>query len=313
MFPGRWILTAALAAATLSAAGCSTTDDDDAADDDAADDDDSLTPVALSECMLDPTCEYLFSCGHRGTTMFAPENTLIGYETAIELGMDAVEFDVRPTLDEVLVLMHDSTVDRTTDGSGEVSEMTLEEIRALNVVSTHDGIPDQPVPTFAEGLEALSGRALINVDAKTDRMDLIAADIAAAGMQRWCFVQVDSVEEGEELRAGDPTIPMMPDAADASDVATYQALNPELFEFNTQVIDQDAVDAALALDIRPTADALGVQDAAALVHEANGDDFCIAFEPMLGQGITLIQTDVPHLLAPCLAPLNAAAGYSGPE
>jgi glycerophosphoryl diester phosphodiesterase len=232
---------------------------------------------------------------------------------ALELGMDAVEFDVRPTLDEVLVLMHDSTVDRTTDGSGEVSEMTLEQIRALKVVSTHDGIPDQPVPTFAEGLEAMSGRALINVDAKTDRFDLIAADIAAAGMEKWCFVQVDGVGEAEEMRAADPTIPIMPDGADAATVESFQALNPELFEFNEQVIDTDAVDAAVALDIRPTADALGAQDAAALVHEANGDDFCVAFAPMIGMGITLIQTDVPHLLAPCLAPLNAAAGYSGPE
>ena len=132
-------------------------------------------------------------------------------------------------------------------------------------------------------------------------------------MQSWCFVQVDGVEEGLEMRAADPTIPIMPDGADAATVESFQALDPELFEFNEQVIDPVAVDAAVALGIRPTADALGAQDAAALVHEANGDDYCVAFQPMIEMGISLIQTDVPHLLAPCLQPLNEAAGYSAPE
>ncbi len=303
----------------LGLAGCPTAGDDDdvAGDDDVADDDsaagdDDLSPVDLPNCLTDLDCEYLFSCGHRGATLFAPENTLVGIDVAIELGMDSIEVDVRPTADDVLVLMHDDTVDRTTDGTGSVSEMTLADIRELHVVSTFDDIPDQPVPTFAEALEALAGRALVNVDAKTDRMDLIGADIAAAGMQRWCFVQVDNVEEGHALRAADPTILVMPDAENADDVGTYhEALAAELFEFPWLLDEPEPIEAALAVGSRPTQDALGVTDAAATIHEENGDDPCLAYQPMWERGISLIQTDMPHLLAPCLQSLNAANGYSG--
>lgn len=298
--------------------GCPTSepDDDISADDDATSDDDTgdddLTPVDLPACLTDLDCAYLFSCGHRGATMFAPENTLTGIDVAIEMGMDAIEVDVRPTLDGVLILMHDDTVDRTTDGSGSVSEMTLEEIRQLHVVSAFDDIPDQAVPTFAEALEALAGRALVNVDAKTDRMDLIAADIVAAGMQRWCFVQVDNIDEGLVLRAADPTILVMPDAESPADVQTYHdALSPELYEFPWQADESEPIEAALQLGSRATQDALGVTDAAAIVHESNGDDPCVAYQSMWELGITLIQTDAPHLLAPCLQTLNASNGYAG--
>ena len=143
-----------------------------AGDDDsgvAADDDDTtqLEPVDLPTCLDDTTCPYLFACGHRGAILFAPENTLVGFDVALEFGVDIVEVDARPTADQVLVVMHDSTVDRTTDGSGAVDQLTLDQIRELAVVSEFDGIPDQPVPTFVEALEHLRGRALVNVDAKT--------------------------------------------------------------------------------------------------------------------------------------------------
>jgi len=303
----------------LVLAGCPTSeqDDDVSADDDVFSDDDSgddddLVPVDLPTCLTDLDCAYLFSCGHRGATMFAPENTLAGIDVAIEMGMDAIEVDVRPTLDGVLILMHDDTVDRTTDGSGAVSQMTLEEIRQLQVVSDFDDIPDQPVPTFAEALEALAGRALVNVDAKTDRMDLVAADIVAAGMQSWCFVQVGDIDEGLALRAADPTILVMPDAETLADVQTYHdALSPELFEFPWQVDEPEPIEAALQLGSRATQDALGVTDAAAIVHESNGDDPCVAYQSLWELGITLIQTDAPHLLAPCLRSLNATNGYGG--
>ena len=312
------LLPGLLAALLVGCPGCEDLDDDDASDDDSAsgDDDtlgdDDIVPVDLPACLTDLGCAYVFSCGHRGATLFAPENTLAGIDVAIEMGMDSIEVDVQPTADEVLILMHDDTVDRTTDGTGSVSEMTLDEIRELRVVSEFDGIPDQEVPTFAEALEALAGRALVNVDAKTHRMDLIAADIITAGMQRWCFVQVDDIDEGLELRAADPTILVMPDAESTADVQTYyDALSPDLYEFPWQIDDPEPIEAALQVGSRATQDALGVTDAVAIVHESNGDDPCLVYQPMWELGITLIQTDAPNLLAPCLQSLNAANGYSG--
>ncbi|MHC1631004.1 MAG: glycerophosphodiester phosphodiesterase family protein [Methanotrichaceae archaeon] len=71
--------------------------------------------------------------GHRGARALAPENTLKGIRVAKECGADFVEIDVRISADGSLVLMHDETVDRTTNGSGKVGDMTLEELRLLDV------------------------------------------------------------------------------------------------------------------------------------------------------------------------------------
>ena len=298
----------------LALLGCPEGGDDDSAGSGETGDDDSsaeqLEEVQLPACLDDPDCPYVFSCGHRGATTFAPENTLLGFDVAIDLGMVIVEVDVRPTADEVLVLMHDSTVDRTTDGSGEVDEMTLEEIRALHVVSVFDGIDDQPVPTFVEGLDHLRGRALVNIDAKTSRFDLIVADLAAAGAEDWVYVQVDSVDEGLAMRALDPAVRLMPDIESPGDVQLYDdALSPELAEVPWN-LDDPAVFTALGdRGVRVNQNALGVADAAAIVHDANGDDPCDAYRGIWERGATLIQTDAPHLLAPCLAAINAANGY----
>ena len=288
------------------------TDDDDAtADDDDDSGEPNLTEIDLLECFDDLSCPFLFSCGHRGAVQFAPENTLVGFDTALQLGVEIVEIDVRPTVDEVLVVMHDSSVDRTTDGTGDVDEMTLDEIRDLVVVSGFDGIDDQPVPTFVETLLHLKGRALINVDAKTSRFDLIAADLAEADAREWVYVQVDSLSEGEQMRAADPTVRIMPDIESVDDMVEYgDALQPETIEVPWNLDDAAVFAEAAARGARVNQNALGVADSVAIVHEANGDDPCQAFEEIWGRGATMIQTDVPHLLVPCLDGINEGNGYT---
>jgi len=88
--------------------------------------------------------------GHRGAAGLAPENTLRGFERAVAVGVDAVEFDVRASADGTPVVVHDRTVDRTTDGTGRVDELTVDELRALDA---GDG---EPVPTLADAVGALA-------------------------------------------------------------------------------------------------------------------------------------------------------------
>jgi len=91
---------------------------------------------------------------HRGASVEQPENTIQAFEAAIDAGADAVEFDVRMTADGHAVVMHDPDVSRTTDGTGLVSDMTLEEIRALGV------------PTVEDALRCLSGLAVADIEIK---------------------------------------------------------------------------------------------------------------------------------------------------
>jgi glycerophosphoryl diester phosphodiesterase len=91
---------------------------------------------------------------HRGASIEQAENTIEAFEAAIDVGADAVEFDVRMTADGHAVVMHDPDVSRTTDGAGLVCEMPLEEIRKLGV------------PTLEEALRCLSGRAAADIEIK---------------------------------------------------------------------------------------------------------------------------------------------------
>jgi glycerophosphoryl diester phosphodiesterase len=100
---------------------------------------------------------------HRGASSTRPENTLASFEEALRLGARIVELDVRLTLDGVPVVMHDASVDRTTDGSGLVAELTSSEVATLRAGT--DG-PEQQVPTLAEVLELVSGRAAVALELK---------------------------------------------------------------------------------------------------------------------------------------------------
>jgi glycerophosphoryl diester phosphodiesterase len=101
---------------------------------------------------------------HRGASIAHPENTIEAFTAAIEAGADYVELDVRLTADGVAVVLHDLDVSRTTDGSGFVHELTLAEVKRLDA-SGGRGVPAE-VPTLREALEALHGRAGVNVEVK---------------------------------------------------------------------------------------------------------------------------------------------------
>ncbi len=92
--------------------------------------------------------------GHRGAAGHAPENTLLSIETAISFGVDIVEVDVHRSLDGHLVVIHDERVDRTTDGSGYVRELTLHQLHNLGI------------PTLAEVLSTVHDRAALMIELK---------------------------------------------------------------------------------------------------------------------------------------------------
>lgn len=104
--------------------------------------------------------------GHRGSPFRSPENTLASFRAAVEAGAGGLELDVRLTRDGQPVIMHDPTVDRTTDGSGPVSGMTLDKVRRLNARARPDDVDGRfPVPTLADVLEELPGPT-VNIDIK---------------------------------------------------------------------------------------------------------------------------------------------------
>ncbi len=98
--------------------------------------------------------------GHRGAKAYEPENTLRSFKKAIEIGVNAVELDVRKTKDSQLVVIHDADIKRTTNGNGLVSELTLKEIKEF---STERG---EKIPTLKETLDFLDKKVKIIIELK---------------------------------------------------------------------------------------------------------------------------------------------------
>lgn len=100
--------------------------------------------------------------GHRGAAAVAPENTLLSVAKAIEIGVDAVEIDVRLTKDRELVVIHDASVDRTTNGHGRVNEYELSEIKRL------DAGRGERIPTLQEVVDLVRDRVMLVIELKED-------------------------------------------------------------------------------------------------------------------------------------------------
>ncbi|MCR5155002.1 MAG: glycerophosphodiester phosphodiesterase [Lachnospiraceae bacterium] len=105
---------------------------------------------------------------HRGACGYAPENTLLSFKKAIELGADGIELDVQLTKDDVMVICHDETVDRTSDGTGWIKDLTFAELRKLNFNKTFPEQGRATIPTLEEVYALIKPTNLtINVELKT--------------------------------------------------------------------------------------------------------------------------------------------------
>jgi glycerophosphoryl diester phosphodiesterase len=105
--------------------------------------------------------------GHRGAAGYAPENTMVSFERGIALRADAIELDVHPTKDGHLVVIHDPTLERTTNGKGFVAEHTLDQLRALDAGAWFDpSFAGERIPTLREVLEWAHGRTKVVIEIK---------------------------------------------------------------------------------------------------------------------------------------------------
>jgi glycerophosphoryl diester phosphodiesterase len=192
---------------------------------------------------------------HRGGANLFPENTMAAYDGAAALGCHAIEAgDLQLTSDGELVAMHDATVDRTTNGSGNVSDHTMHGVRALVVDASvwfGGGWADQPVPTFAEILDRFGGRVVLVPESKSAGVATTTALIDAVcgrGLQRSVIIQSFQLTEIALIAAaGISPMYLMGTAVQASPTAiveagaTFVGLNKDVSNFRAVVAGLKAV------------------------------------------------------------------------
>lgn len=164
---------------------------------------------------------------HRGASSYAPENTLAAFDLAIQMGVGDLELDVHATSDGHVVVIHDETVDRTTNGSGPVTGHTLAGLAALDAGAWfHPKFAGERIPTFAAVLERYQGRAHIHAEIKGRSADLSHRTvdlIRRFGMVKQVTITSFQKARLEETRAYAPELPTGWLVAEASDALVAQA------------------------------------------------------------------------------------------
>ncbi|MBY0148410.1 glycerophosphodiester phosphodiesterase family protein [Neobacillus niacini] len=108
---------------------------------------------------------------HRGASGYAPENTIAAFDKGVDMKSDYIEIDVQRSKDGELVIIHDTTVDRTTDGTGRVKELTFEQIRSLDAGSWKgEEFKGEKIPTFDEILDRYHGKVGILIELKAPEL-----------------------------------------------------------------------------------------------------------------------------------------------
>lgn len=226
---------------------------------------------------------------HRGARKFAPENTIPAFEKAIGMGLDYVEIDVRATSDGHLVLSHDSTVERMTDGEGKVVEMTLAQIKALDAGTKFGrGFEGTRVPTFEETLKTCKGRIGIYLDLKEAPVLSVVETLDSYGMIANTVVY-SSVETLMEIKEVRPDLAVMPGPGRWLGIpgiaaAIVRGLPAEVIDSNLVDWTKERVDEAHEAGGKVFVDTLGVKD--------NWEGMMEAIE----MGVDGIDTDHPDIL-----------------
>ena len=129
-----------------------------------------LSSPAIAQLETVPNLPLQGICAHRGAMQSHPENTIAAFKEAIRLGAQMIEFDVRLTKDNELIVIHDETVNRTTNGSGLVNELTLSEVRKLDAGSWKSKeFVGEKVPTLKETLQIMPQNIWLNIHLKGNK------------------------------------------------------------------------------------------------------------------------------------------------
>ncbi len=158
--------------------------------------------------------------GHRGYSGAFPENTILAFEEAIRIGCHLIEFDLRGTSDDVPMVMHDETVDRTTDGSGAINDLSFADIKQLNASywqgshnegqrlgkPTHEAMQ---IPSFDEMLQEVKGRVCLNIqvyDVRESVLKEICRLYKAYDLYKEAYLSMSTYADADLVRSFDKNI-----------------------------------------------------------------------------------------------------------
>lgn len=245
---------------------------------------------------------------HRGDWRNAPENSLQAFKNCIDMGVDMIEIDLHKTKDGQLVLMHDNTINRTTDGKGKVSDYTLAELKKLHLRNGMGRVTFHQIPTLEEVLNLSKGKILINIDKGYDYFKDVYVLLEKTGTTDQVVIKSGYDYAKVKADNGDvlnkviymPIINLnKPDAEKMID--SYKALKPVAIECCFSQVTPDVL--RLLKKVNENGSKIWINSLWPSLNAGHDDDRAVELnEPdetwgwILKQGAALIQTDRPQAL-----------------
>lgn len=277
--------------------------------------------ASLRAMVADPAGPILV-IAHRACWKAAPENSLAAIAACRRLGVAMVELDVRRTRDGHLVLMHDATVDRTTDGHGAVVDLTLAQLRALRLRAGAGGpgapLTDLTPPTLEEALEAARGGVLVNIDAKAEVFDQVGALLDRLDLTDHVLMKTAVVpaagQSFPDLFGHALFMPIVDQGRGpmSAAMAPYEPLSPVAVEvlFRDEAYFSDSMRSLTAAGRRAWINTLSPTHSAGHVDADAAADPEAHWGHLIDLGASMIQTDEPEALLAYLARRAVRQGAS---
>ena len=242
----------------------------------------------LGACQYRPDCPLKLS-GHRGARLIAPENTLASVDSCVKYGVDLIECDVCISKDSVFYLLHDSTLDRTTNGTGDISDWLSQDIDTLDAGSWFgEGFRGICVPRLADVLRRVKQNGLgLTIDYRTGDFGRLLDLVRSEGMLDNCTFVFASEEKFKEFQAFAPEVKTLQAyiRSNADFERVVSSLKPDIAVMPLDSLTSDLVSRSRLAGIKMMALAL------------NSDTPDEDYGKAIHLGVDILATDYPVYLA----------------
>jgi len=270
----------------------------------------------LMSQLRDADTQKVIVVSHRGDWRNAPENSLQALKNCIAMGIDMIEIDLKKTRDGELVIMHDATIDRTTNGKGRVEDYTLVELRQFRLKNGLGRATTHPIPTLREMLTEARGRILINIDKGYDYFQDVYALLKATSTENQVVIKSGHAYDKVKAENGDvlnkvvymPIINLDAEGAEQK-LDGYKKMKPTAVECCFKKFTPEV--SRLLKKVQANGSKIWINSLWPSLNDSHDDDKAVeeglkdeTWGWILSQGATLIQTDRPRELTQYLQQKN---------
>lgn len=255
----------------------------------------------------DPHSKQVLVAAHRGDWFWAPENSLQAFQNCMDIGVDIIELDVRLSKDNVPVVIHDLTLNRTTTGTGRVADWSLDSLKTLYLKDATGVVTEDRIPTLEEALYLTKNKIIVYLDKSVDKVDKILPVLRKTGTLRQAMFVLDFPYKKAKAQFGNLLeevlfVPVIADNMDNLDAYIQEyltKLQPVAFQFRMKSYDGAAYSQLKKIT---SSQSKAFVAATWADHTIGHDDQVSRTKPdegwgwLIEQGFTILETNRPQQL-----------------